>query len=48
MERAPQNLLGSQLSSGYIEREWSEGVQGWPGAADGWLCAEPIPELPEG
>lgn len=32
--RALQNLHGTQLNSGYIECQWSEGLQGCPGAAD--------------
>lgn len=31
---ALQNLHGTQLNSGYIECQWSEGLQGCPGAAD--------------
>lgn len=47
MGRAPQNLHGSQLNSGYIECKWRADPTD-PGVADGWLCAELIPELPEG
>lgn len=39
MERAPLNLHGSQPNSGYIERKWNEGLQGWSRAADGWVGA---------